>query len=394
MRRCGLAIALLLASCDEDAAPSIRIPGNAGSPPTTTPERDAGTTTSTSSDPNPIALALNAEEACAAVAVRAQPLEAWCWSLATPEGFRHHALPIDDVVGHGDWFLGRTRSATYAWGKGVDAGADAGAGSVEILFGPVKRPYRAGRAAAGARHGCVIDDNEGLHCWGDDAACQTSGEESCAGGRREMTDLSNLLGGGVRFTGVAAGAAHTCAVASTGTGATANVYCWGANANGETGQPAAARTPPRPLPLVPPVRSNELVVAAGAHHGCAAVAGDLYCWGKNDRRQASIASTAPDVAPAKVDLSAVVGKVTALALGGDRTCFVVSPRTGKQPSRAFCLGGDRIVQVPELEDVQGIASSSSHVCAIARLRDRAGPPQLFCWTGEGAPELVALPYPR
>ena len=78
-----------------------------------------------------------------------------------------------------------------------------------------------------------------------------------------------------RWVDVSVGAAHACAVASTGA-----VYCWGRNQSLEIAQPASV------LFATTPVKvdgvTSAVKVSAGAHHTCVLLAdASVVCWGDN-----------------------------------------------------------------------------------------------------------------
>lgn len=401
MRRCGFAIVLALAACndasDEPPASAPFIPSRPSPPRPQPPAVDAGVILPGATVS---AIAVNRDESCATVSTQYLSV---CWRGATPPPSKADlillSISFDEAVGNGDWFLGRNSRSTFVWGSGA-LGAnglpDASAAGTKILYGTGEdTAYPSKRAAAGSRHGCATGHSRQLFCWGDDTYCQVSAGDTCTQQTRGMTDLSSILGPDTYFESVAAGAGHTCGVASRGTGATATVYCWGANTNGETGQPVSGTTPPMALPLVPPSTTDAVIIASGDHHACAAVMGDLYCWGKNDKQQASPLDPSLVVAPSRIDLSDIVGKVSQLALGGDRTCFVVSALNQKQPSRAFCSSGGKIREVPAIEDILHLAVSDTHACAIARpRRSKSNATALYCWSGDEAPQRVTAFDPR
>ena len=72
---------------------------------------------------------------------------------------------------------------------------------------------------------------------------------------------------------MAAGGAHSCAVAGGG------AWCWGSNGRRQLARERGAADPtPSRIEGLPPSVS---AVAAGAQHTCAVAAGEVWCWGRN-----------------------------------------------------------------------------------------------------------------
>jgi alpha-tubulin suppressor-like RCC1 family protein len=77
-------------------------------------------------------------------------------------------------------------------------------------------------------------------------------------------------------TAVAVGNGHRCVLHATG-----DVSCWGANANGESGNGTVGGGVSNPGPVALPTAAR--AIAAGNDHSCALLANDaVYCWGIND----------------------------------------------------------------------------------------------------------------
>ena len=83
--------------------------------------------------------------------------------------------------------------------------------------------------ATGYRHACALDSNGAAWCWGDNTEGQLGGGSS--GG---ISSSPVPVSGGLTFSDIAAGQNHTCAI-----GTDNHIYCWGANDEGQLGQPKA-----------------------------------------------------------------------------------------------------------------------------------------------------------
>lgn len=108
-------------------------------------------------------------------------------------------------------------------------------------FAPLNPRYL---VAAGGSHSCILDDVNGIRCWGNDEYGQSS----------VPTDLVNPWR-------LATGGNHTCALDDVG------VRCWGRNDEGQIDVP---------VDLV-----NASQLAAGYRHTCAIDDNGIRCWGNN-----------------------------------------------------------------------------------------------------------------
>jgi alpha-tubulin suppressor-like RCC1 family protein len=79
-----------------------------------------------------------------------------------------------------------------------------------------------------ANHGCGVTAARVAYCWGSDSNGQT-GDGPPAGLNR---DVPVAVAGGIAFTSIWGGGAHTCGLAASGA-----AYCWGTNGNGQIGAP-------------------------------------------------------------------------------------------------------------------------------------------------------------
>jgi alpha-tubulin suppressor-like RCC1 family protein len=98
------------------------------------------------------------------------------------------------------------------------------------------------------------------------------------------------------FTGIAAGAVHTCARTSAG-----QLFCWGRNTFGQLGD---GTTTDRPAPVrVAGISGVATVQASGAHTCAASGNGDAYCWGYNVEGQLGDGSRNHRSRPVRVESS-------------------------------------------------------------------------------------------
>jgi alpha-tubulin suppressor-like RCC1 family protein len=141
--------------------------------------------------------------------------------------------------------------------------------------------------SAGFYHTCALKTDGTLWCWGDN----TSGQ---LGLGTASTTPGQVTAGTAPWTVVTAGQSHTCALQADGT-----LWCWGENADGQLG--IGSNLPSAAPVVVTASPSSWSAVAAGGAHTCA-VAGDgtLWCWGANVKGQLGIGSVASQVVPARL----------------------------------------------------------------------------------------------
>jgi alpha-tubulin suppressor-like RCC1 family protein len=133
------------------------------------------------------------------------------------------------------------------------------------------------RLSAGGAHNAA-DERRSAWCWGSNSFGQLGDGSLTA--RNAPVAVSTTE----RFTRIAAGQAHTCAV--TGGGA---AWCWGENQRGELGDGTTQRRL-TPAQVVAPagVAFQQIAPAADDFRGftCGlASTGTVWCWGANDRGQ-------------------------------------------------------------------------------------------------------------
>lgn len=101
-------------------------------------------------------------------------------------------------------------------------GGNADTGAPQLVGGGT----RLAGVAAGWTHACAIDPQQQAFCWG------ANGSGQLGNGTRSNSNRPVLVGGGsVKFRALAAGNEHTC-----GIGTDNNVYCWGGNGAGQLGR--------------------------------------------------------------------------------------------------------------------------------------------------------------
>ena len=175
---------------------------------------------------------------------------------------------------------------TYCWGRG-DAGPLGNGSRFDqsapaLALGPVFVAL-----SAGAFHTCGLTSDGSAYCWGDNDDGQlgigtTSGPESpCTSPTDPFRGVGNCstvpvqVTGGLRFSQISAGGQHTCAVTPTGA-----AYCWGANWSSQLGNGSSGSVVPSPVAVVTGGLKFAGVSAGGAHTCAITPTGVAYCWGQ------------------------------------------------------------------------------------------------------------------
>lgn len=165
---------------------------------------------------------------------------------------------------------------------------------------------------AGGNHTCAVGllDSK-LYCWGRNNYGQLS-DPDLALTATVPTDVSAT---NVTYTRVSAGASHTCMIATTG-----ETYCVGRNFDGQLGQNTGGSDSSSQLLVGGGLTFQELF--AGADHTCAMTSGGaLHCWGANDVGQLGDGTTSPSASPV-----AVMGglQFQSFDVGGRHNCGVTN----------------------------------------------------------------------
>jgi alpha-tubulin suppressor-like RCC1 family protein len=131
--------------------------------------------------------------------------------------------------------------------------------------------------ATGRYHGCVIDNNYEVYCWGRGLNGQLGADTL------PKSQLATKIQGLNGIVQIDAGNETTCAVRSDGT-----LWCWGSNEFGQLGQGVASLEKCDSLiecsshPLKVQGLSGITQVSVGENHVCALnSSGESFCWGNN-----------------------------------------------------------------------------------------------------------------
>jgi alpha-tubulin suppressor-like RCC1 family protein len=275
-----------------------------------------------------------------------------------------------------------TDSNTYCWGGGaVGREGYLGDGKLSRSTLPVKVLADSAFVSIviGDAHTCALTASGMAFCWGQN----TWGEL----GDGTTTDRSTPVAVATqqRFRSISAGAYHTCGITLTN-----DAFCWGDNRWGELGTGDVAYNAVSAATRVPTAVSGNLrfsAVAAGWEHTCAiATTGSTYCWGRNeDARQLGDDSNITHRGVPGIITGSI--QFTALAAGALATCG----RTATND--VYCWGGDYYGSLGNGEAVASgvghpvhtlggpyaqVTIGQAHACGVASDR------RLWCWGDQSA----------
>ena len=159
------------------------------------------------------------------------------------------------------------QGAGYCWGNGTSGQLGDGARVTRLDAVPITG-FAFTSISAGSEHSCAVTNGGAAYCWGDGEYGQL-GTGATNSAIRPVAVIGNHT-----FAHIAAGSEHTCGVTRSG-----ELYCWGHNNFGRLGifgLPTIVATPTR-------AGADSLrysAVATGRLHTCAlATSGALYCFG-------------------------------------------------------------------------------------------------------------------
>jgi len=241
---------------------------------------------------------------------------------------------------------------------------------------PPGSPCRFTQISAGTTITAAIDTNGDVWWWGRGAA-----------DHHRVNAV--LAGSSVKFSQVAAGYGHACAISA----ARGEIWCWGANGYGETGVKGYTAGGPGEVPdsaparVLAPLKFNRIV--AGGEHTCAigSTSVDIVCWGRDDSNQTS--------GPSSTQYSATgtttfyfqqfggLTNILDVSASGSSTCVTIAGANGVR-----CWGDLKFTNVGPFGAPDRISAGYNHVCAL--LNQQASCVGLNFWgeigVGSNAPQ--------
>lgn len=166
---------------------------------------------------------------------------------------------------------------------------------------------------AGYFHSCAIQSVTGFaYCWGSNWMGQLG-----AGLTADFLNVPTAVAGGYVYTQLDVGGYHSCGTTSTWT------YCWGWNGRGQIGATTSTTCGVSQPCVRAPVRLNSSLrfvgVSAGIAHSCAIEStGDIHCWGSNSHGQIGDGTTVDQPSAKKL----VTSGFKTILTGGSFSCGV------------------------------------------------------------------------
>lgn len=275
-------------------------------------------------------------------------------------------------------------SGGQAWCWGRNSMAELGDSSAAPTLVPVQVHQSGGLAftqvTAGAAHSCAITSSGAAYCWG------SNGDSRLGDSTTALGLIPQAVNGGISFAKIHAGGLHTCGLDGSG-----QAYCFGYNAYGQIGNNSTSYAF-RPKAVVHPLGVTFTQIAAGYFHSCAldGSTGQAYCWGYGGNGAVGDNGFFGSTTPVAVDQPSGV-TFTQIATEYSHSCAVSS--TGQ----AYCWGengsgqlGDSTtvdkyapvaVKQPSGVSFVAISTGDAHTCA------RTAANQVYCWGGNGKGQL-------
>jgi alpha-tubulin suppressor-like RCC1 family protein len=256
------------------------------------------------------------------------------------------------------------------WGRNSDG--QLGNGTIDRSSEPVDViGLESGVAAiaAGDDHACALTAAGAVQCWGNNDYGQLG--DGTTDSRNTPVGVQGLEGGA---TGIAAGAAHTCASTASG-----EVLCWGNNGQGQLGNGSDTPSSAAPTEVAGLTEGFTGLAGKGDHTCVLTVSGGIQCWGQNKFGQLGDGTLEAQFSPVAAGLD---GPVKILAVGWNHTCGVLTDGILKCWGWNFYgqLGEGSTANRRQPIDVVGLnggtlalAGGGGHTCAVLEDAD------VYCW---------------
>ncbi len=237
------------------------------------------------------------------------------------------ATPSDLALGS-DHTCAIASSNLYCWGDNQAGQLGLGMIGASAVATPslVALPAAASQVATFGSTTCAIVADGRVYCWGENGFGQV-GHGVAGADVPTPTEIVAVRGA----THVSSGTTHTCAVVGGG------VMCWGSNLLGQLGNdtipvrspvPVAATTAPADPAITVPTQ-----LALGSTHTCLRTSAEVFCWGDNAQGRCGLDDALmPEIRTPKVVPS--LGRVDEIAAGLSHTCA----RTG---ATLLCFGSNQ-----------------------------------------------------
>ena len=305
-------------------------------------------------------------------------------AVVPPSGTAYSSLAAG-----GSFTCGQTTTgAVQCWGNNAYGQlGDGTSGTNQAVPAPLAFPevVTTTQIAAGSTHACALATSGNMYCWGSNASGQIGDGTSGTDGNR-LAPVRVASADGLRFSAVAAGTSHSCALATDG-----RAHCWGSNVSGQLGTAVAGDGLASPTAVEMPEGVAFTSIHAGGSTTCArTTSGELWCWGLNANGQIGDGTTTDRPRPTRV-VMAGGSPVRSVSLGQGFACAITTGNAtycwGSNTDGQLGDGREAIRAVPAAIDNPGtvafasLALGADHTCGI----DRAGGAR--CWGGNTSGQL-------
>lgn len=322
-------------------------------------------------------------------------------AVVSPSGTTYSRL----TVGGAFTCVQTVTGAVQCWGNNAYGQVgDGTSGTNRVVPASVTFPetVNATQITAGGIHACALASTGTVYCWGANSSGQI-GDGTSGSGINRLAPVRVSSADGLQFSAVAAGASHSCAIASDG-----RAFCWGLNGSGQLGTGVAGDVVASPTAVDMPEGVSFTSIHAGGSTTCARTsAGDLWCWGQNATGQIGDGITTDRARPTRV-LVGGGAPVRSVSVGQGFACAIT---TG---SATYCWGNNTdgqlgdgresiravpgAIQNPGTVAFDSLALGADHSCGI----DRTGGARCWgsnvsgqlgdgTWTPRSAPVQVSVP---
>jgi alpha-tubulin suppressor-like RCC1 family protein len=216
-----------------------------------------------------------------------------------------------------------TAGKAWCWGPDLDGMLGNGTREGSDVPVPVLSDDSFISISVGQRHACAVTTAGDAYSWGLNWFGNLGVGSAGGDGGLGRSTVPRAVVGGLKFTRIAAGGEHTCALAEDG-----RAWCWGLGHL--TGTSGAASYVSSPVSVAG--NRTYVAISAGFAHTCALTgAGQIDCWGENFDGKLGDGSFAHSETPVRVDSPEIFVEVAA---GGAHSCAVSAAQI------AWCWGGN------------------------------------------------------
>jgi alpha-tubulin suppressor-like RCC1 family protein len=315
----------------------------------------------------------------------------WCWghngfgqlgTTTSPNILSTMALPVQGISNAIQVVAGDVHACAlladhtvHCWGDNTHGqygnGTTSGGGPTPVQVPNLSNVTSIAASGYGA---CALMSDSTVQCWGDNGVGQMgNGTESSP----QLTPTSVDHGNLTNVASISGGPWTTCAVLATGV-----AYCWGYNADGQTGSGSTTTVLPSPTQVGATGSAHIAEIGMGALSGCArTVDGNLWCWGDNSYGELGNGTTTSSDVPVHNDIPQSISPAQRI-VAGETACAIESAS-----GRVACWGDNSKGQIGDgtttdrttptlvsgLTHVVGLAGEWAANCALR------GDGTVWCW---------------